>query len=639
MCGFAGLYSAKETGNMRKLLGRMGAAVAHRGPDDHGLWQDNDAPFGLAHQRLSVIDTSAAGAQPMISQSGRYVIAYNGELYNMPALRRELENDGVTFEGRSDTEVLLAAIEHWRLNLALQKLKGMFAFALWDRKDQRLHLIRDRFGKKPLYVGWAGDALVFGSELKALRAHPEFTARINRRALSLYMRYGYVPAPHCIYEGVAQLSPGCRMGLHPQQLAPGSNLASFIEPYWSAGRALHDARGKTRPMKDAAAIDTFEELLSSCVQDRLISDVPIGAFLSGGIDSSAVVALMQKLRGAPVQTFTIGFEEAGFDEAGYAKKIAAHLGTDHHELYIGAQEALSLIPQMSQIYDEPFADPSAIPTAILSRFTRENATVALSGDGGDEMLGGYNRHIAAPDLWNRMKFLPRGLRVKLAEMITRTPPERWNNLFKNKPQIGQKLHKASAIMHCRDMDDVYTKLTSHFEDPAALVIGGDDGRQKLTDFDDSMSLAEKMMAWDATAYLPGNILTKTDRASMAYGLEVRSPLLDTRIFDFAWSLPDHMKIRGGRGKWLLREVLRRHVPAHLFERPKQGFNVPVGEWLRVDLRDWAEHLLDENRLRDQGYLHYAPVRQLWQDHLSGKHNYGSQLWVILMFQAWLEKWD
>ena len=645
MCGFTGFLSKDNSLGVqqrRKMGADMLQTIAHRGPDAGDIWQDPDAGCLLAHRRLSIIDLSAEGAQPMESASGRYIMAYNGEVYNFLELRRDCEAKGTVFRGRSDTEVMLATIEAYGLNQALQKFNGMFAFALWDRKERTLHLARDRMGKKPLYVGWAGKTLVFGSELKALRAHPDFSAALNKDALTLYMRHACVPSPHCIYENVWSLPAGHRLKIDLESLAPAQNLSADMEAYWDHTEAMSTARmRKDENLSDDQAIAEFEALLGTCVEERMISDVPLGAFLSGGIDSSAVTALMQSRASKPVKTYSVGFQEAGFDESVYAAKVAAHLGTDHHEIKLGGRDALDVIPLLSTIYDEPFADISAIPTYLVCKFARADVTVALSGDGGDEMLGGYNRHVMGPKLWRRMRTMPKFARGILGALIRTVPPAQWSRALKNLPQAGTRVHKIADILSKGSEREIYMSLLSTFDDPASLVKGGGEPQIPLTDpakQTNGLSFAEKMMLWDSMCYLPDDILVKVDRASMAVSLEARAPLLDKRIFDYSWSLPERFKIRNGQGKWLLREVLARHVPRELFERPKQGFAMPVGDWLTGELREWAEVLLDERAMQADGILDAKIVQKLWADHKAGRGNHAERLWTILMFQGWKEKW-
>lgn len=639
MCGFTGFYALKADRTRAELhvIGdKMAKIIAHRGPDGSDLWQDPDLPLVLAHRRLSIIDLSEDGAQPMCSASERYVILYNGEVYNYLDLKRELEDRGVSFRGRSDTEVILATIEQWGLNQALQKLNGMFAFVLWDRKDGLLHFARDALGKKPLYVGWAGRYLVFGSELKALRKHPDFMAQLNPEAMRGFLSLGYVEAPFCIYKDVWQLPPGHRMTLDLSHLKPGANLAAEMKAFWSAASKLEDARASTVNKDEDIIVQDFEDLLTLCVSERLVSDVPLGAFLSGGIDSSSIVALMQKISTQPIKTYSIGFESAGYDEAPHAKMIADHLGTDHHEHYCSAQDALDVIAQLPDIYDEPFADISAIPTYLVSRFARQDVTVVLSGDGGDEMLGGYSRHVQGPKIWNKMKMMPRIMRVGLSSVIQNVPVNQLDSLNRKHPQLGAKLHKAASIMSLNTQDDIYRQLLSKW--PSLPTLGQDRFQKALGLPKTDLSMAEKMMFWDAVGYLPNDILTKVDRASMAVSLEARAPLLDKRIYEYVWRLPENVKIKNGQGKWLLRQVLKRHVPAKLFERPKQGFNIPVGEWLRGPLKGWADGLLDEKTLQDQGFLDAQIIRDTWHAHLNGHGHHGDALWTILMFQAWQQRW-
>lgn len=644
MCGIAGIYDSGNSG-ARQALQKAGLAMTralqNRGPDDEGSWQDPGLPLFLGHRRLAIIDLSAEGHQPMESASGRFLIVFNGEIYNFQGLARDLATLGARFRGRSDTEIMLAAFEQWGVNQALQKLEGMFAFALWDRHEGQLHLVRDRLGKKPLYMGWAGKAMVFGSTLKALHAHPAFRAQISREALTLYMRYGCVPAPYSIYEGVWQLLPGCRVTLNVRELPAGDDLAARAVPYWHHPRVAEEARQRPGPENDEEALAAFEDILTSAVRARMVSDVPLGAFLSGGIDSSAVVALMQQQAARKVKTFSIGFHEEGFNEATFAGKIARHLGTDHHELFCTPDEAREIIPLLPEIYDEPFADVSQIPTYLVARFARRHVTVALTGDGGDELLGGYLRHYMVPALWRRVGWLPQPLRRAMAGGLTKMSARRWSRLVPQYPQFGERLYKIAELLPQEGPEQVYRYLVSQWTDPAALVAGGREPLVPLLDESwqpKGFGFAERMMYGDALSYLPNDILVKVDRATMAVSLEARAPLLDARLFAFAWSLPPEMKIRNGEGKWLLRRLLARYVPPALFERPKQGFTVPIGDWLRGPLKDWAETLLDEQRLAREGYLNPAPVRQAWQEHLDGRGRHAHKLWTILMFQSWRERW-
>lgn len=629
---------------MQARIIEMANAMTHRGPDDSGVWQDPQHPLALGHRRLSIIDLTHEGAQPMESSSGRYVLCYNGEIYNFQALQRELVSRGQIFRGRSDTEVILEAIEHWGFNLALQKINGMFAFVLWDRKTGTIHAVRDRLGKKPLYIGWAGRDLVFASELKSIRAHPDFKPAMHEGALALYIRYGYVPAPFSVYDNIWTLKPGHWISLKGPALQPGEDLSQIMRPYWDAPAVAAEAKAKGPPAESKAdPVAAFERLLKKCTAERMVSDVPLGAFLSGGIDSSAVVAMMQAQSGQPVQTFTIGFEEAGFDEAVYAKKVADHLGTDHHELTLTNQEARDLIPDLPFTYDEPFADISALPTMLLSRYTRQHVTVALSGDGGDEMLGGYNRHVEGPKIARKTGWLPRLMKQPLAGLISSRSTDFWDRALPMIPQAGERVHKAADLLSLSDPAQMHKKLLTRWTDPLQLVKGANE--EPLIPFtepaqmpESGFSLAESMMLADAMHYLPNSVLVKVDRATMAYSLEARAPLLDRRIFEYVWRLPLAQKIRGGKGKWLLRQVLKNHLPEELFERPKQGFTIPVGAWLRGPLKDWAEDLLDEKALKSDDIFDPAPIRQAWQAHLEGQGNHADRLWTVLMFQAWKKRW-
>lgn len=641
MCGITGLYSTMASPNkpeLHRTATTINNALLHRGPDSGDVWQDSDLPLALGHRRLAILDLSPTGAQPMESASGRYIIVFNGEIYNFKSIRTDLENNyNCSFRGHSDTEVILAGIETWGFQKTVEKLNGMFAFALWDRKIKSLHLARDRLGKKPLYVGWAGSTLLFASELKAFCAHSEFRRDINRDALTSYMRFGYVPAPLCIFEQVWQLQPGMYMSIDVQLLRGGQDLKPLMSHYWRAKDAIEKSRANPRTEN---TVPDFENLLSICVQDRMIADVPLGAFLSGGIDSSSVVALMQKNSSEKIKTYTIGFDEGGYNEAQHAAKIAAHLGTDHHELTLHAKDALDLVPLLSQIYDEPFADASALPTYLVAKFARSDVIVALSGDGGDEMLGGYNRHITGPKCWNITQNIPPWLRKPFADAIHSIPPLTWSKI-RGRGNFGAHIHKFAETMTKICEGDVYMSFLSQWQKPKTLVRDGQENLIPLVHPDyqiEGLSFAENMMYWDILSYLPDDILTKVDRASMAVSLEARAPLLDLRIFDFVWQLPLEQKIQNGKGKWLLRQVLKNHIPEDLFERPKQGFSVPIADWLRGELKDWAEELLNENLLRTQGYFDYVHIRKIWDEHKKGRGSHAQKLWTLLMFQAWHKHW-
>jgi len=636
----------------------MAAAVAHRGPDDAGVWADPAIGIALAHQRLAILDLSAAGHQPMLSASGRYVIAFNGEIYNHRALRLELEAAGQAppWRGHADTETLLAAIEAWGLEPALRRCAGMWALALWDRQQQQLHLARDRFGEKPLYWGLSGTgngrALLFGSELAALRAYPGFNNSIDRAALAQLLRFCVVPAPLSIYSGIAKLPPGHLVSLR-LPLDTSAHLPSS-GPWWQLDQLI--ASGYRDPFtSESEALVTLEQALTEAVVEQALADVPLGAFLSGGVDSSLITALLQAQSSRPLRTFTIGFEEAGFDEAPYARAVAAHLGTDHSETQLTSADARALIPQLPQLYSEPFADSSQLPTHLVCREARRaGLTVALSGDGGDELFGGYNRYFWGPRIWNRLARLPMPLRRAIGRSISLLPPRAYDTLGRPLPvaQLGHKAHKlAVRLRQVRSPDDLYRSLVSEWSDPALLLQpdpGGAPNQLAPTAIDQPLPAclnddpAARMMAWDAVGYLPDDILVKVDRAAMAVGLETRAPFLDHRVAAAAWRLPMAMKIRPGRtgptSKWALRQLLYKHVPPALIERPKAGFAMPIGQWLRGPLRPWAAALLHPDRLQQEGYLRPEPIGQLWQQHLSGRYDHTSKLWTVLMWQAWLEQW-
>jgi asparagine synthase (glutamine-hydrolysing) len=632
----------------------MAAAIAHRGPDDSGVWCDPEAGLALAHRRLAILDLSSAGHQPMASASGRYVIAFNGEIYNHLALRRDLEAAGVLHRpwcGHSDTETLLAAIEAWGLEVTQQRCTGMFAIALWDRRERRLQLVRDRFGEKPLYYGFSGSgvdrALIFGSELAALRAFPGFNNPIDRQALASLLRFTVIAAPCSIYEGISQLLPGHLLNLsHP---LPGR--LPEPQPWWCFRSMLSEAL--QQPITDPQhALQELEAVLTTSVQQQTISDVPLGTFLSGGVDSSLVTALLQASSTKPVRTFTIGFNEDGFNEAPFARAVAAHLGTQHNEVVLTDADARQLIPDLPRLYSEPFADSSQVPTHLVCREARlSGLTVALSGDGGDELFGGYNHYFWGTRIWDRWAWLPWSLRRWLARAIHALPPTGWDALGRplSIHQVGHKAHKlAERLAHVRPADDLYRSLVSEWRDPAALLQPDAFGHPVLDppsplDWPLPAALAgdavARMMATDTLNYLPNDILAKVDRAAMATSLETRTPLLDHHVAAVAWRLPMAMKIRSGRqgpmGKWALRQILYKHVPRHLIERPKAGFGIPIGQWLRGPLRGWAEDLLEPGLMQRQGYLRPEPIQALWRQHLSGRFDHSTRLWTVLMWQAWL----
>jgi asparagine synthase (glutamine-hydrolysing) len=636
MCGFAGFLSPSglNAADAGLALHRMQASIQHRGPDDSGEWMDVDAGIAIAHRRLSILDISAAGHQPMHSRSGRYVLALNGEIYNHLRLRGDLERSGgvssTAWRGHSDTETLLAAVDHLGLEGALRATVGMFAFVLWDRQERTLHLARDRLGEKPLYYGWQRGRFYFCSELKALRAHPDFEAIIDETAVSGYLRRGYVPGPLSIWKGVFKLPPGSALTI-PSNAPPESAKPT---PYWSLQAVLDEARPDAFAGSDAAAIDALEARLDDSVSGQMISDVPLGAFLSGGIDSSTIVALMQRHSSSRVRTFTIGFDESGYDEAQHARAVAKHLGTDHTELYVTWRQALELIPRLPQMFDEPFGDASALPTHLVSRMARDHVTVALSGDGGDESFGGYSRYAHVSGTWSRVASVPWPARRVAAAGLRFAGSPMWDPVYRRlgaRPDasVSARMRHWADFLQCRSLEDLYDRSTALW--PALAPATSAYARE----FPILRGPIEKMMAADSVQYLPDDILVKVDRAAMAVGLETRAPLLDHRVVEFAWNLPQRFKVPGGQGKWLLRQVLYRHVPAALIDRPKMGFAVPVDAWLRGSLREWAEDLLSEQRLREQGLFDPRPVRERWQQHVSGQHNWRDPLWAMLMLQAWL----
>lgn len=613
----------------------MSDSIRHRGPDDSGAFIDAETGIALGFRRLAILDLSPTGHQPMHSADGRYVMVFNGEIYNFASLRDELLALGHSFRGTSDTEIMLAAIRQWGLCPAVQRFNGMFAFALWDQRERTLSLVRDRMGIKPLYYGWAGKTLLFGSELKTLRAYPGFPAEVNRDALTLFLRYSYIPAPHTIYSGSFKLPPACILTICPDQ-RPGQGLP---EPYWSARETVVNGLAQPFAGDENEAIETLETMLTRSIGLRMYADVPLGAFLSGGVDSSTVVALMQKQSSRPVRTFTIGFDEAGFDEAQHAKAVAHHLGTDHTELYVSPAEARAIIPRLPTLYDEPFADPSQIPTFLVSEMARRHVTVSLSGDGGDELFGGYNRYSWVERIWRRTAFMPAFVRKTLAGSLRRVSPQIWARLARNLPNPSDKAQKLAETLTASSPEAIYFDLVSHWKQPGEIVIDGTEPLTPLTDrtsWIETPSFAERMMALDQLTYLPDDVLAKVDRASMGASLEARAPFLDDHeTVEFAWKLPLSMKIRDGQGKWILRQILYRHVPRELIERPKMGFGVPIDAWLRGPLRPWSEDLLNEQRLKREGYLRPEKIQQKWREHLSGAQNWQYDLWNVLMFQAWL----
>lgn len=639
MCGIAGFLenvADKSEEWLAEAVQAMGSAIRHRGPDSSDIWIEASSGLAFSHRRLAIVDLSPAGAQPMVSACGRYVIIYNGEVYNHNDLRPELIATGVEFRGHSDTEVILEACARWGIKATVKKLIGMFVFAFWDRKKQRLSIVRDRLGIKPVYWAKTAKSFLFGSELKALRQHPDCPTEINRNAVAGFLRHNYIAAPNSIYNGVRKLEPGWMLTIQ-------AGCEPLFEQFWSLDQAISNS--KANPFEGSAqeAETALHTLLTDAVGRRMMADVPLGAFLSGGIDSSTVVALMQAQSTHPVRTFSIGFNEHGYNEAKQAAMVAAHLGTEHTELYVTPQDARDIIPQLPHFYDEPFADSSQIPTYLVSRMARDHVTVALSGDGGDELFSGYTRYFTAANYGLLIFGQPQIFRNIQAALIKSLPPSVWDVAGKLIParhsptHFGDKLHKLATVLN-GDRDSFYRSLVSHWQHPDALVIDGEEPKGVLWDDtvkDHVPGFIDRMQYFDTLTYLPDDILTKVDRASMAVSLEARVPLLDHRVVEFAWRLPQEMKIRNGQGKWLLRQVLHRYVPKKLVEQPKRGFGVPVDSWLRGPLRDWAEDLLSPVALKNTGLLNPEPIREKWQEHLSGRRNWQYLLWDILMLQSWI----
>lgn len=642
MCGFTGFLDRAGFADGEGVLRRMADTIAHRGPDSDGYWVDAEAGIALAHRRLAIIDLSPAGHQPMASHDGRYVLSYNGEIYNHLDLRRELEANGtIEWRGHSDTETLLQGFSAWGVRGTLERANGMFALALWDCAERKLFLARDRMGEKPLYYGMQGKTLLFGSELKALRQHPAWRGDVNRDALALFLRHNYVPGPYSIFDGIQKLPPAHFLEIGVDDTAPPSPSA-----YWDIAAKAKEGRDEPFSGSAADAVDALDRLLLDAVGIRMAADVPLGAFLSGGYDSSTIVALMQHQSARPVKTFSIGFSEAEYDEAHHAKRVAAHLGTDHTELYVTPQDALDQIPLLPHHWDEPFADSSQIPTLLVSRLARSEVTVSLSGDGGDELFCGYTRYAQGYDIWRRLGKMPRGVRRLTAGALRMTPANLIDGALKFAPErvrkmaVGDRLLKLADVLNVDQADHFYRSLVSHAKDPSVLVPGADEPPTILTepdpDWPSDGDFRDRMMYLDMRSYLPDDILVKVDRASMAVSLESRVPLLDHRVVEFALALPLAFKLRNGAAKWPLREILYHHVPREMMERPKMGFGVPIEHWLRGPLRSWADDLLARDRLKRDGYFDADAISKLWSDTRSGRRRMHYHVWDILMFQAWLD---
>ncbi len=641
MCGITGFIDFSRRANREFLLGtveKMATTLYHRGPDSAGVWADEACGITLGFRRLAILDLSVEGEQPMKSADGRFTVVFNGEIYNFLELRGELEKLGYGFRGHSDTEVMLAAFVEWGIEPTVKRLNGMFAIAVWDARGEELILIRDRIGKKPLYYGVFGNTFVFGSELKSLRAHPEFRGEIDRESLALYLKFGYVPSPHSIYQNVKKLAPGCLLKIRTRQKEIGEQTA-----YWSLRQTAIDGTSNPVDGSEDEILAEFEILMRDSVKRRMLADVPLGAFLSGGTDSSTIVALMQAQSSKPVKTFTIGFNEAEYNEAKHAKRIAKYLKTDHHELYVTSRQALDVIPKLPALYDEPFADSSQIPTFLVSQLARSQVTVSLSGDGGDELFCGYGHYFLAHDLWEKMRLMPSPVR-QVASTVLNSTLATVDKFLPATEQLGRRsslrrrLMMLSEVMTVKNSAGLYLNLRSLWQHPEKmLLVNGQQAMNGSPKSSDSLNFQQNMMLADAAQFLPDDILVKVDRASMAVSLEVRAPLLDYRIIEFAWRVPFSLKVHNGEGKWLLRKLLNKYVPREITERPKMGFDVPIAGWLRDELREWAESLLDEARLRREGFFNPQVVSVKWQEHLSGKRNHQHALWAVLMFQAWLNE--
>ena len=672
MCGIAGFIGLNEQGNhalLAQIAEKMASTIRHRGPDDSGIWVDSNAGIAMGHRRLSIIDLSVLGHQPMISSSGRYVIVYNGEVYNFPELRAELEKKGYAFKGHSDTEVILSAFEEWGIEEAVKQFVGMFAFALWDRTEQRLWLGRDRIGKKPLYYGWLDRGFCFASELKALTKCPRWSGEINRDVLALFMRYNYIPAPYSIYKNIYKLYPGTLLSIRledaiygvpdfsPMPVTEGADKCRVQPvPYWSLRKVYQDALENPFDGSESEAEEILEDLLRKAVQCRMISDVPLGALLSGGIDSSLVVALMQNLSSQPVKTFTIGFYESDYNEAPYADAIARWLGTNHTQLYVKPEETMRVLDMLPSIYDEPFADSSQIPTYIVCELTRKYVTVALSGDAGDENFAGYTGYMNACTMWRRIGWIPLPFRILLSRILSHIPVPLWQAIrlllrgqigdYLRTRDVSESLYRVAELISVPDFDGFFHGVSSHWKHPLTLVLNS--SVELPTIFIDPkrkppvQPIIRRMMFMDKLCYLPDDILVKVDRASMAVSLEVRAPLLDHRVIEFAARLPlNFLVTRYSRkcplqGKYILRRILYKYIPPELVERPKRGFSVPVGMWIRGPLRAWAEDMLSEQRLKQEGYLNVNMVRDMWKQHVIDGKDRTTSIWCVLMFEAWLE---
>jgi asparagine synthase (glutamine-hydrolysing) len=645
VCGFAGFIDLERRlspTERDRVAQAMADAIEHRGPDDWGSHIESDAELVLSFRRLSIIDLTSAGHQPMVSASGRSVIVFNGEIYNAREMAKDLVAAGHRFRGRSDTEVIIEGFERWGVHNVLPRLVGMFAIAWFDRRNRRLTLVRDRLGKKPVYFGRVGGTFFFGSQLKSFFAHPYWRPEIDRTSVAAFMRYGYVPAPRSIYAGVESLRPAeC---IHVDVVS-GRTVGRGL--YWNLREIAAEAQRSVRRIGDAEAKAEFTAILSEAVKQRLVSDVPLGAFLSGGIDSSTIVALMQSMHARPIKTFSIGFEESEYDESRHAAAVARHIGTEHHELIVRPDDALATVPLIPEYYDEPFADPSQVPTYLLCKLTRQHVAVALSGDGGDELLAGYRRYILANEVLACIRAIPQSLRPLVAGLLHRAPDIAWRWLESFVPRrygsspLAGRMHRLARLVGERVEERVFQGIVGQWPEPQQLVRGVTYEDDPIwtgalsNEFPDTM---RRFQMLDTLTYLPSDILVKVDRASMGVALEARVPMLDHRVVEYTLGLPSEMLVRNGETKWLLRQVLYDHVPRALVNRPKTGFMMPIDQWLRGSLRSWAEDLLDPKRMNEIGILDPTPIRKAWREHLSGQFNWQYRLWCVLMFEAWRRRW-
>jgi asparagine synthase (glutamine-hydrolysing) len=649
MCGITGFLGGEKSYNLNDsspIINSMLNKIHHRGPDDHGSWSDSHIGVNLGHKRLSIVDLSPSGHQPMHSISKRYVIVFNGEIYNHIKLRQDLikENKSANWVGTSDTETLLAGFDVWGIEKTINSCIGMFSIALWDKANNTLNLIVDRVGEKPLYYGWQGrgksKTFLFGSELKALKEHPAFEKNINRDSLSLLMRHSYISHPNSIWKGIHKLEPGTILTISLNSSEPK------LTKYWSAEQAIANGKLTNNHLSKEEAISQLDILLKDIISKQMLADVPVGAFLSGGVDSSIIAAHMQAQSASKIKTFTIGFNEDKQNEAEYASKIAAHLGTEHTKLILSSTDAKNIIPMIPTIYDEPFADSSQIPTYLVSKLARNEVKVALTGDGADEMFCGYNRYQVSNRLWSKFNGIPHNLRRIGGKTITSIPSGVLNSLHSVFPMVNKsnnfsdRVYKGARLLQSKNFDQFYRDFISYWDNPESLIINSKEPKTSLNrnlENIENMTDIDRMMYLDLLSYLPGDILTKVDRASMAVSLETRLPFLDHRLIEFAWSLPNEYKYNNGQTKWILKEVLNKYIPKNLYDRPKQGFGIPINEWLKGSLKEWGEDLLSEQNIKEQGYFDVKQVREKWSQHQSGKSNWQHQLWNVLMFQSWMEE--